>query len=360
MQQINLDKKFISYCINLAKKNLGTTAPNPVVGCIIVKDDQIISSGVTAKNGRPHAESLAIERVHDKKNLEGATLYVSLEPCFHTGLTPPCVDEIIKYKIGRVVIATKDIDERVSGRSISKLRAEGIEVVCGVLEEEAKEINKGFFKAREFGLPYITLKIAASLDGKIATKNFDSKWITSEKARQYSHHLRSVNDAILVGANTVKKDDPMLDCRIDGLEDFSPKRVILSSKFDFDLSSKIFQTAKKMPTIILTSARDYDFSKIKNLGVEIIFCEEKNGKVDLKNAMKKLCELGVNSVLVEGGNSVATQFLKENLVDEIIWILGKKIIGADGISAIGEMNFSKISEITNHSAKLTIKDFSDN
>lgn len=326
----NFDKKFISYALNLSKKNLGKTAPNPVVGCVIVKNGEIISTGVTAENGRPHAEKIAIEKIADKKIFDGATLYVTLEPCSHFGQTPPCIDEIIKNKFEKVVIAMQDPDERVNGSGIQKLREAGIDVVCGILEKEAQEINRGFFKAKKTGLPFVTLKLATSLDGKIATKNFDSKWITSEKARQFSHHLRAINDAILVGANTVQKDDPTLDCRIAGLESFSPKKVILSDKNNFNPTAKIFQNQDKNPVIILSG--------------------------NLTKILKELCANGINSILIEGGQKTATGFLQENLVDELVWIRNKKIIGNDGISAIGEMNFLKISEVLNSFSRQEIRE----
>jgi diaminohydroxyphosphoribosylaminopyrimidine deaminase/5-amino-6-(5-phosphoribosylamino)uracil reductase len=329
----NSDEKFISYALNLAKKNLGKTAPNPVVGCVIVKSGEIISTGVTAENGRPHAEKIAIEKIVDKKILEGATLYVTLEPCSHLGQTPPCIDEIIKNKFEKVVIATQDPDERVNGAGIKKLREAGIDVVCGILEKEAQEINRGFFKAKKVRLPFVTLKLATSLDGKIATKNFDSKWITSEKARQFSHHLRAINDAILVGANTIRKDDPTLDCRIAGLESFSPRKVVLSDKNNFDPAAKIFQNQGKNPVIILSG--------------------------DLTKILQELCTSGINSVLVEGGQKTATRFLQENLVDELVCIRSKKIIGNDGIAAIGEMSFSKISEVLNSFVRQEIKELDE-
>ena len=345
----NSDQKFISYALKLAKQNLGITSPNPVVACVIVKDSEIISTGVTAKNGRPHAEKIAIEKVADKKILQGAELYVTLEPCSHFGQTSPCADEIIKFGFKKVVIATSDIDERVNGRGIQKLRDAGIDVTCGILEKEAREINRGFFKARQSGLPFITLKLATSLDGKIATKTFDSKWITCEKSRLFSHHLRSINDAILVGANTIRKDDPSLDCRIAGLEDFSPKRAIISGSLDLDLKAKIFQNCDKTPTVILSNK---SCDKFENL----ILCAEKNGKVDLIDAMKKLCQSGVNSVLVEGGQNIATQFLRENLVDELVWIRSSKIIGNDGIAGIGELGFVRISEVLDGFVRVEVRD----
>ena len=359
------DLKFISYALNLAKNNLGLTAPNPVVACVITQESAIISTGVTASLGRPHAETIAIQKaIAQNKSLKNATIYLTLEPCSHFGQTPPCVDEIIKHQFKKVVIATIDFDKRVNGEGIKKLQAAGIEVICGVLEKEAREINRGFFKTRLEGIPYITLKFATSLDGKIATKDFDSKWITCEKSRRFSHHLRAVNDAILIGANTARKDDPKLDCRIAGLEKFSPKRVIISNNLNFDLNLQIFQNTNLNPTIILTTQsnqakENQDFINLKNLGVDIIFCNEKDGKVDIKNALKKLCDIGINSILVEGGSNLSSQFLKENLADEIVWIRSKKIIGNDGIAAIGEMGFSKISETLNNFNRVEAKECGD-
>lgn len=347
--QKNYEQKFISYALNLAKQNLGLTAPNPVVGCVITLDGQIIATGVTAKNGRPHAETIAIEKVANKKILEGAEIYITLEPCSHTGQTTPCVDEIIKYKFKKVVIATQDPDSRVDGKGIQKLRQANIDVVLGVMEKEAQEINRGFFKARKSGLPFVTLKLATSLDGKIATKDWDSKWITSDRARQFGHYLRATNDAILVGANTVRQDNPSLDCRIAGLEEYSPRKVIVSNGLDFDLGLNIFQGG--LTTILTNSAR-----QITTSSIQTIICNKKNGQVDLEDALKKLCASGINSVLIEGGQNIATQFLKENLVDELVWIRSKKIIGEDGISAIGKMGFSKIAEIFNNLKRVETKE----
>lgn len=360
------DKKFISYALNLSKKNLGITSPNPVVSCVITQDNKIISTGVTAKNGRPHAEIIAINNAFSilgkDASLENSTLYVTLEPCSHTGQTSPCADEIIKHKFKKVVIATQDPDERVNGQGIRKLKEAGIEVEVGMMEKQAQETNKAFFKSRKTGLPYITLKIATSLDGKIATKNFDSKWITSEKARQFSHHLRAINDAIMVGSNTVKKDNPSLDCRILGLEDKSPRRVVISNSLDFDDGFKIFQNDPETtiePTIILTGKAENNFSKLKGLNVEIIKCAEKDGKVDLLDACKKITQIGINSLIIEGGKNLATQFLKENLIDELIWIRNKRIIGNDGIAAIGSFNFTSIDQILENFDKESYQELED-
>ncbi len=350
------DKKFMSYALNLSKKHLGKTAPNPVVGCVIVADGEIISSGVTAKNGRPHAEKIAIDKVVDRKILKNSTIYVTLEPCSHVGQTPPCVDEIIKCGFAKVVIATKDSDSRVNGAGIKKLEDAGIEVVCGILEKEAREINRGFFSTREKNRPFVTLKLATSLDGKIATKNFDSKWITSQQARNFAHHLRGINDAILVGANTVRYDDPSLDCRISGLEDFSPIRVIVSKSLDLNSDAKIFQNCDKISTLILTCNSQ---KKSPSPQAKIILCAEKNGEVDLQNALKKLAENGINSLLIEGGQKIATAFLKENLVDELVWIKNKKIVGNDGIAAIGDFDITAISKALTHFKQAEVRELEE-
>lgn len=332
----NDDKKFMAYALNLSKKNLGITSPNPVVGCVLVNNKKIISSGVTKKSGRPHAEIVALDKVQNKSDLNGATAYITLEPCSHFGQTSPCVDELIKYKFKKVVIAAIDPDSRVNGSGIKKLKALGIEVVSPFMEDEAREINRGFFKAKTTGLPFTTLKIATSFDGKIATKNFDSKWITNEKSRQFSHFLRAKNDAILIGGNTLRRDNPSLDCRILGLEEYSPKIVIISRNSEFDLSLKIFQNQKN-PPIILSN----------KLGI------------NLKDALLKLCSQGINSVLVEGGAQIATQFLQQNLVDELVWIRSSKIIGNDGIAAIGDLNFLEISKVLSGFTKKEVKYFGD-
>ncbi len=326
---INLDEKFMSYALKLSKSNIGNTSPNPSVGCVIVKNGEIVSTGVTAKNGRPHAERIAIDKILDKAILQNADIYVTLEPCSHFGKTSPCVDEIIKYGFGKVVIATQDPDLRVNGNAIAKLRAAGITTICGVKELEAREINRAFFKAKTSNLPFVTVKIASSLDGKIATQTHDSKWITSQTARDFGHLLRAKNDAIIVGTNTIIKDNPSLDCRISGLEYKSPKIVVLSNRLTTSDNFKVFKNSEN-PAII------------------------KHG--DLTTVLKNLCQDGINSVLVEGGAKIVTQFLKEDLVDELVWIRNKKIIGNEGISAIHNTEVVLISQALDNLKRTEIKE----
>lgn len=348
----HFDTKFLSYALNLTKKHVGATSSNPAVGCVIVKNNEIIASAVTARNGRPHAEKIAIDSVLDKNLLVGATIYTTLEPCCHFGETPPCVQEIIKYKFHRIVIASKDYDARVNGMGIEILQKSDIEVSFGILQEKAKEVYKAFFKSRLKNIPYTTLKIATSLDGKIATKSFDSKWISSEKSRRFAHYLRANNDAILIGANTLRSDNPSLNCRLLGLEDFSPQIILITNSFNFNFESKIFDNN----VIILTSKKD-----VKNTpkNSKIILCKEKNGLVDLQDALIQINKIGFNSLLIEGGGNISSQFLQENLIDELILIRSNKIIGNDGIAAIKNMNIDKIADIKNSFKRSQIKEFDD-
>jgi len=345
-----IDEKFINLALNLSRKNIGKTNENPSVGCVIVKNNSIISTGITAKNGRPHAEVEAIKKISDKKILEGATLYVSLEPCSHNGKTSPCVDEIIKYKFARVVICSIDPDHRVCGNGVKILQKSGIQVEVGVGEKESQKINRDFFKSKLENKPFVTLKIATSLDGKIATKNFQSKWITSENSRKFGNFLRSKNQAILVGANTVRIDNPSLDCRILGLEEYSPIKIIICKKLDFTFDENIFTKNLQTSTIIVcpeSQKNNSNLSKFlqKNPQNLAIFCEEIDNKIDLKIALKKLNEIGINSILIEGGSSIITQFLQHDLVDELIWIQAGIIIGNDGLEGVGKLGFNDLNHV---------------
>ncbi len=322
------ENKFLLQALNLSKKHLGLTAPNPCVGCLIVKDGEIIGFGVTDASGRPHAEKIAIDSVLDKKNLVGATIYVTLEPCCHHGKTLPCVDEIISVGISRAVIAAIDPDPRVNRLGIKKLHENGVEVIIQELSE-AYEINRGFFTRVKTGRPFVTLKIATSSDGKIATKTNESKWITGQKARDFGHYLRSINDGILVGSKTLKHDNPKLDCRIAGLEKYSPKKFVISSNCDFDLDFEMLKNGG----LILSNKKGVD---------GVIFCEPENDLINLEDALKKIAQNDVNSLLVEGGQRLSSELIKKNLVDEIVWIRNSKIIGDDGIAAFGEFGIEKL------------------
>jgi len=333
---VNEHKKFMKIALNLSKRGVGVTASNPSVGCVLVKDNQIISTGITAIGGRPHAEVVALTKAGNKA--QGATAYVTLEPCSHYGKTPPCADALIEAGVDRVVIATKDTCAKVAGGGVKKLEDAGVQVVMGVCEEEARQVNEGFFSVHEKERPYVTLKLATSSNGKIADKEGNSKWITGEDTRKLAHYIRAKNDAIMVGVGTVIADDPMLNCRLNGMEEQSPIRVVLDNNFRIPVNSKLVKTANEIPTYVICSA-DADSSKLESSGIEILKC---NGEVNVPEVLQMLAKQGITRLMVEGGSKVAASFVKENLVDELVWMKAKKMLDDDGISAIGGMEISDV------------------
>ena len=350
----NQDIKYMNYAINLAKKNIGLTAKNPSVGCVIVSENKIIATAVTQKDGRPHAERMAIDNVKNKKLLNNATLYVTLEPCINNKNKSCCCDYIIENNISRVVIAMQDPNKEINGNSIKKLEKHNIKVEKNILSSKAQKINLAFSYSQNKKIPYITLKLATSLDGKIATKNMDSKWITSIEARKYSHFLRSINDGILIGSNTARLDSPKLDCRIKGLEEYSPKIFILSNKMNFKEDSHIF-TQSNNNIYLISPNSENNIKKFKRLN--------KNTKLhhitfnDKENYLNKIYDLGIKSLLVEGGSNLATQLIKNNIVNKLIWIRNKKIIGNDGLAAVDNLNINYISELKDNFKKVSIRNF---
>ena len=335
------DESYIQLAMEIAKKGKGEVSPNPLVGCIIVKNDKIIGAGYHQKYGYNHAEINAINSVTE--NISGSTLYVNLEPCSHHGKTPPCVDKIIDKGIKRVVIGTLDMNPLVSGKGIKKLKKAGIEVKVGLLEKECIELNKFFFKYITKKIPYVTLKAAQTLDGKIADSNYDSKWITSVDARRRVHSLRSQYDAVLIGAGTVKKDNPNLTVRL--TEGRNPKRIVIDDKLTLPIESKIFAGSEKN-LIILTCERSAGkkkkINKILSKGARILFIREsENGKMDLKAALKELAALEIASILIEGGNKIFTSFIKQNLFDEFLLFVAPKLLG-EGIPTIGNLGIKNI------------------
>jgi diaminohydroxyphosphoribosylaminopyrimidine deaminase/5-amino-6-(5-phosphoribosylamino)uracil reductase len=347
---MNHDLKFIKLALNLASKNIGNTAENPSVGCVITKNNIILSTAITSENGRPHAEINAINKIKDKSILAECTIYITLEPCCHFGKSPPCVDEIIKYNFARVVICMKDPDLRVNGNGIKKLQIAGINTEIGLLENEAYEINRDFFYGKKYNKPFITLKLATSLDGKIATQNLESKWISSDKSRKYMNNLRSKYSGIMVGANTIKMDNPTLNCRINGLEEYSPIPIIISSKLDFTFNEKVFNQEKS--TILICPKSQINHENLnkwlkKSTLNQVIFIENTHiiaDRININYSLEKLYQIGINSILVEGGSVLATQMLKDKLINELIWIHAPIILGSDSISAINSLNILGLND----------------
>ncbi len=338
------DESYIKLAIEIAKKGGGNVSPNPLVGCVIIKNDRIIGAGYHEKFGKNHAEINAIANAKEK--VEGSTIYVNLEPCSHTGKTPPCVDKIIESKIKRVVIGTLDMNPLVSGNGVKKLKSAGIDVKVGVLEKDCVDLNKFFFKHVTKKLPYISLKAAQTLDGKIADVTGDSKWISSLSSRKYVHELRSKYDAVLVGTNTVIRDNPSLTVRLS--EGRNPKRVIIDSELKLKADRKIFANNKDKNLILVTSKNNVDrrrkLKKLYALDVDIIFAkQEQEGSIDLLNVFKELGKRGINSVLVEGGSTIFTSLIKKKLFDDILLFISPKILGA-GLPVVGDMKIKSIGK----------------
>ncbi len=331
MTKKNFDEDVMLRCIELARKGSGYVSPNPMVGCVIVKNGFEISEGYHKKFGENHAEVNTINAaLHKGLDLTGSTLYVNLEPCSHFGKTPPCVDKIIENKIAKVVIGTKDPNPLVAGKGIKKLIRAGIDVKVGVIESFCLELNKFYFKYIRSGLPYVTLKAAQTLDGKINDSKNKPVWISSEESRKLVHVLRSQYDAVLVGRKTVETDNPQLNVRY--LKGRNPYRILIDSKFKIDVRKKIFGNKKNSKTIVITSREGYlsDLRKRKYLedrDVIIIAVRQKNGRLNLSDALKEISKLGIISILVEGGAFTFSEFIKQNLVDEIMLFIAPKIFG---------------------------------
>ncbi|UIP91226.1 bifunctional diaminohydroxyphosphoribosylaminopyrimidine deaminase/5-amino-6-(5-phosphoribosylamino)uracil reductase RibD [Wolbachia pipientis] len=366
------DDYFMSIALKLAEKSLGSVAPNPAVGCIIVKDGMVIGEGYTGIGGRPHAEVVALQNAQDLTH--GATMYVTLEPCCHFGVTEPCTAEIIKSGIRKVVIAAIDPDNRVLGRGIKALADAGIEVEQGIMQEEAEKLNVGFFTTKKLHRPFIACKIATTLDGKIATFTGDSKWITSEDTRNWVHKLRAKYDAIMIGSSTLINDDPLLTCRLPELEDRSPIRLIIDSQAKLQKEHNIAKTADKVITWVITNKeverkikdinylivntplvipvpRHWDPENFKQLHNEnwsragMTSEPDVIGKVCLKDmASKFVSEIGITRLLVEGGGVLITELLKHNLIDRLIICRSGKILGNDATPFVGDLGIQSINE----------------
>lgn len=322
-----MDRMFMEKAISLAKKGEGLVDSNPLVGAVIVKDGKIIGGGYHEYFGGNHAEINALENAFE--DTKDSTMYVTLEPCSHFGKTPPCVEAIIKSGIKRVVIGLIDPNPLVSGNGIKTLRDHGIEVVTGVLENECRELNEVFLKYIKTKLPFVTLKYAMTLDGKIASYTGDSKWISNLKSRKYVHKLRHINSAIMVGIGTVLSDDPSLNTRLDIEKPLDPIRIIVDTRGRVPINSEVINLKSHAKTIVATSDL-IETEKLKALedkNITVIICPIVNKQVDLNFLLKSLGKRGISSILLEGGSELNFNMLKENLVDKVITFIAPKIIG---------------------------------
>ena len=321
------DIEYMRRAMELAERGVGFTNPNPMVGAVIVKGGKVIGEGWHERCGEWHAERNAFKNC--TVPAEGATMYVTLEPCCHYGKTPPCTEAIIEHGIARVVVGMEDPNPLVAGKGIALLREAGIEVVCGVEEEALREQNRVFLKYISTKLPWVAMKTAMTLDGKIATRTGDSKWITGAEARAYVHELRHRFMAIVVGIGTAVADDPLLNCRIEGRGVSQPIRVVVDSNARLSLDSQLVKTAGEYRTIVAHTrfAPEESVKALREAGVEMLLCKEKEGLVDVRNLLELLGQSGIDSILLEGGGSLNYTFLAEGLADELYAFIAPKIVG---------------------------------
>jgi diaminohydroxyphosphoribosylaminopyrimidine deaminase / 5-amino-6-(5-phosphoribosylamino)uracil reductase len=332
------DEKFMRRALTLARKGEGSVSPNPLVGAVIVREGRIIGEGWHRCCGENHAEINAIRDATE--TVAGATFYITLEPCSHHGRTPPCAEALIACRPGRVVVGAVDPNPLVSGRGIETLRQSGIETEVGILEEACRESNRIFFKYIQTGLPYVTLKFAQTLDGRIATASGHSRWISSPPSLRFAHRLRAVHDAILVGADTVRMDNPELTCRL--VRGRNPLRIVVDSGLRLPPDANIFSDGKRTVAVTTRRAPAENRLLLERKGVEVLeIGEDPAGRVDLTQLLTVLGKRKISSVLVEGGAAVATAFLKENLVDRLLIVLAPKIVGV-GVNAVGDLGIRRM------------------
>lgn len=334
------DAQAMAAALRLASRAVGRAFPNPAVGCVLVRwvdgRPRVLGRGWTQPGGRPHAETEALRRAgsaYGRDALVGATAYVTLEPCNHHGKTPPCTEALTQARVGRVVVAALDPDPRVNGAGLQRLEAAGIKVDQHVLGEAARKLNLGHWLRHRAGRPMVTIKSAASLDGRIAAADGSSRWITGPAARAYGHLLRARYDAILVGINTALADDPQLDCRVPGLAGDSPVRVVLDHKLRLPLESRLAQDARRRPTWVIGSggAAASQATALRDLGVEVVRLEpDQSGRISLEAALQALAARGITRLLVEGGARLTASFLKEALVDRVAFFQAPSLIGGSG------------------------------
>lgn len=336
-----LDTQYMAQALNLAKRGVYTTQPNPRVGCVLVKNNNLIAEGWHVRAGQGHAEVEALKKTN---NAAGATAYVTLEPCSHFGRTAPCAEALIKAKVARVVIAMQDPNPQVAGKGIALLEQAGIEVSCGILENEAREINQGFIQRMLNKKPYVLSKLAMSLDGRTAMASGESKWITSAEARKDVQKLRAATAAILTGVDTVLADDPSLNVRIEGVDVEQPLRVILDSSLKMPLSAKLLTLPGR--SLILTCSDDVQkIAALKQVGAEVYtLANNQQGRLDLQKVLQFLAEQQVNDVLVEAGNTLNGALMEQGLIDECIIYMAPCLLGASARGLFDMPSINKMAD----------------
>jgi diaminohydroxyphosphoribosylaminopyrimidine deaminase/5-amino-6-(5-phosphoribosylamino)uracil reductase len=324
------DEQWMKRAIRLAEKGRGRTSPNPMVGAVLVKEGIVVGEGYHARAGEAHAEIIALRKAREEAR--GSTLYINLEPCTHYGRTPPCVPVIIEAGVRRVVIGIEDPNPLIKAKGLESLAKAGLEVKVGILEKECRRLNEAFYKYILKREPFVILKVAATLDGKIATRDGESKWISGETSRRFVHRLRDQVDGVVVGIDTVLQDDPMLTARVKGGRD--PFRIVLDSRLRIPEEAKVIKTDPSKAIIATTelAARDKR-QRLEKMGAQILVLDSEHQRVSLKPLLSKLVEMGMMSLLLEGGSQINGSFLDEGLIDKFLLFLSPKMIGDD--QAIG-------------------------
>lgn len=334
-------EKMMKRALLLARKGVGKTSPNPAVGCVIVRDGSIVGEGWHKRAGTPHAEVHALRQAGNLAR--NADVYVTLEPCAHFGKTPPCADALIEAGVARVFAGMVDPNPKVSGKGLEKLRAAGIVTVAGVLGEECRTVNEPFFKHVTTGRPFVTLKSAMTLDGKTATSIGDSCWITNERSRRHVHKLRSQADAIMVGVGTVIADDPQLTSRIPAGRD--SLRVVVDATLRIPLNAQMLHLESLARTVIATLSDDASrIARIRECGADIIRCRERAGRVDLSDLLARLGAMNVQSVLLEGGSTLAGEALRMGLIDKFLLFYAPKLVGGEGMGLFAGVGIERMAD----------------
>lgn len=339
------DAAHMRAALALAARALGRTWPNPAVGCVIVRAGRVVGRGWTAPGGRPHAEAIALQRAGAAAR--GATVYVTLEPCAHVGRAGPCADALIAAGVARVVAAIEDPDPRTAGRGLARLRDAGVQVTCGLEAEAAKRLNAGFLlRFAAHPRSFVTLKLAASLDGRIATATGESRWITGPEARARGHALRASHDAVMIGIGTALADDPELTCRLPGCEGAQPLRIVLDSRLRLPVSGRLARSARDVGTLVICGpgADEGRRSALREMGVEIVATEAPAlGGAGLESCLRLIAQRGVTRVLCEGGGRVAAGLLAAGLADEVVRFTGGMAIGGDGVPAVAAFQLASLA-----------------